>query len=96
MEGKKRLNRSISIRKYCLECCNGSFEEVKNFLSTDCSLYEYRSGKNPNKPKLTKTKAIRQRCLNCSGFYSPDVRNCEFKECYLYRYRMGAESRGKI
>lgn len=96
MEGKKRLNRSISIRKYCLECCNGSFEEVKKCLSTDCSLYEYRSGKNPNKPKLTKTKAIRQRCLNCSGFYSPDVRNCEFKECYLYRYRMGAESRGKI
>lgn len=96
MEDKKRLNRSISIRKYCLECCNGSFEEIKKCLSTECSLYEYRSGKNPNKPKLTKTKAIRQRCLNCSGFYSPDVRNCEFKECYLYRYRMGAESKGKI
>lgn len=96
MEDKKRLNRSMSIRKYCLECCNGSSEEVRKCLSIDCSLYEYRQGKNPVNPKLNKSKAIRERCLNCSSFYSPEVRNCQFKDCYLYRYRMGVESRGKI
>lgn len=93
MEKEKRLNRRVSIRKYCLECCNGSFEEVKKCNSTSCSLYEYRNGKNPETPKLSKTKAIRQRCLNCRGFYSSLVRNCEFQDCYLYRYRMGVENK---
>lgn len=95
MEEKKRLNRRLSIKKYCLECC-GNREEIKNCVSVNCSLYEYRQGETPKTPKLSKSQAIRQRCLNCSGFYSPDVRNCEFKDCYLYRYRMGSESRGKI
>lgn len=96
MEEKKRLNRRLSIKKYCLECCGGNREEIKKCVSVNCSLYEYRQGETPKTPKLSKSQAIRQRCLNCSGFYSPDVRNCEFKDCYLYRYRMGSESRGKI
>lgn len=91
MEERERLNRSKSIRKYCIECCRDNLEEVRNCISFDCTLREYRFGKNPKQPKLSKSKAIREHCLNCSGFHSPEVRNCQFTDCYLYRYRMGVE-----
>jgi hypothetical protein len=38
-----------SIRKYCLECCNGSVKEVRNCTANDCALYSFRFGKNPNR-----------------------------------------------
>ena len=93
MEEKKRLNRRLSIKKYCLECCGGNREEIKNCVSVNCSLYEYRQGETPKTPKLSKSQAIRQRCLNCSGYNRKEVKNCEIKECPLYRYRLGAEEK---
>lgn len=36
-----------AIRAKCLDCCCGSFNEVKMCPCTDCSLYEFRFGKNP-------------------------------------------------
>ena len=87
----ERLTRLKSIRKYCLNCCNDSVDEVRKCTCKSCSLYEYRLGKIPLEKKLIKSKAIRERCLNCSGFIKSDVRNCEINDCYLYRYRMGKE-----
>lgn len=48
-----------SIRKYCLECCCYSANEVRLCPTKECPLYPYRFGKrvrNPtstNKPKRT-------------------------------------------
>lgn len=36
-----------AIRAKCLDCCCGSFKEVKSCPCTDCPLYAYRLGKNP-------------------------------------------------
>ncbi len=51
-----------AIRAKCLDCCCGSSEEVKQCPSTDCPLYEYRFGHNPN-IKLTDEQKAR-RALN--------------------------------
>lgn len=37
-----------AIRAKCLECSCGSPSEVKLCPMTDCALYEFRLGKNPN------------------------------------------------
>ena len=38
-----------AIRAKCLDCCCGSAQEVKLCPITDCSLYPYRMGHNPNR-----------------------------------------------
>ena len=37
-----------AIRAKCLDCCCGSQTEVKLCTCTDCSLYPFRLGHNPN------------------------------------------------
>jgi|GEM_PF-2037808 len=51
---KEAMNQKIlsplkSIRAKCLECSNGSFNEVKLCPIVDCALYFWRFGKNPNR-----------------------------------------------
>ncbi len=41
-----------SIRFKCLECCCDSPYEVKLCTATNCPLYPYRFGKNPNRTGL--------------------------------------------
>ena len=38
-----------SIRAYCLDCCCGSWLEVKLCPRTQCALYPYRFGKRPKR-----------------------------------------------
>ena len=38
-----------AIRAKCLECSNYQPKEVRNCLITDCPLYPFRMGKNPNR-----------------------------------------------
>lgn len=38
-----------SIRLKCLDCCCQQATEVKLCTVTDCALYPYRLGKNPNR-----------------------------------------------
>ena len=40
----KRIPRSKAIRLKCLDCCNGSANEVKLCTSKNCPLYIYRMG----------------------------------------------------
>lgn len=42
-----------TIRAHCLDCCNGSANEVKLCPVTRCLLYPYRFGKNPNRRPRT-------------------------------------------
>lgn len=41
-----------SIRAKCLECSNQQKGEVLNCQITDCSLYPFRLGKNPNRKRI--------------------------------------------
>ena len=46
-----------AIRAFCLDCCGGNSNEVKNCTSSICQLKPLRSGKNPyKKPQLTPEK----------------------------------------
>jgi len=45
----KNLSPLKSIRKHCLECTCGSMNEVKKCIITDCPLFPFRFGKNPNR-----------------------------------------------
>lgn len=38
-----------AIRAKCLDCCCGQSFEVKMCTCTECPLYPYRLGKNPNR-----------------------------------------------
>lgn len=37
-----------AIRAKCLDCCSGSFNEVRDCGLTDCPLFHFRFGKNPD------------------------------------------------
>lgn len=37
-----------AIRAKCLDCCCGQYKEVELRPCSNCSLYPYRFGKNPN------------------------------------------------
>lgn len=48
----KSLTPVRAIRAKCLDCSAGQPSEVKMCTHTDCSLYLYRYGKNPNRKGL--------------------------------------------
>lgn len=39
-----------AVRAFCLECCGGSYKEVKLCPAQRCPLYAYRLGHRPKKP----------------------------------------------
>lgn len=54
-ENKMKINTPIkSIRQHCLECSCNQKGEVLNCHITDCVLYPYRLGKNPNRKGIRK------------------------------------------
>uniref|UniRef100_A0A7V3E844 Uncharacterized protein n=1 Tax=Ignavibacterium album TaxID=591197 RepID=A0A7V3E844_9BACT len=56
-----RISPVKAIRKYCLECSCGSLKEVKNCVCSDCPLYPFRLGKNPNRKSIgNKNVAVRR------------------------------------
>lgn len=52
-----------AIRAKCLDCCCGSSDEVKACPCTNCPLYEFRFGKNPNIKLSAEEKARRASLL---------------------------------
>ena len=56
--GKARFARSKAIRYKCLDCCVGSSHEVSLCENTDCSLWEFRFGKNPTKEMAEEAKDV--------------------------------------
>jgi hypothetical protein len=47
MEGKSITSPLKAARSKCLDCCNGSPNEVKLCPAEDCPLHPFRFGKNP-------------------------------------------------
>jgi hypothetical protein len=45
----KTLTPMKAIRNKCLECANWSAHEVRHCQITDCALWAYRSGRNPER-----------------------------------------------
>ena len=44
----KKLKTPIkAIRELCLDCCGGSYKEVKYCVIQNCPVYPYRMGKRP-------------------------------------------------
>lgn len=47
-----------AIRAKCLDCCCGSFQEVRLCTVQNCPLYPYRFGKRPRTNKVPETQEI--------------------------------------
>lgn len=45
----RQLSAVKSIKIHCRDCSGGSYIEQKNCIITDCVLYPFRLGKNPNR-----------------------------------------------
>ena len=45
----KYLSPVKAIKKFCLDCVGGSVKERRLCNTTDCPLYPFRLGKNPNR-----------------------------------------------
>lgn len=64
-EVKMVTNPVKAIRKKCLECCNNSYNKVRDCEHGNCALYPFRFGKNPYRAKRELTeeqkKAMRDR-----------------------------------
>jgi len=46
---KKLLTPIQSIRAKCLDCCCGSYKEIRLCPVKNCALYPYRMGKRPKR-----------------------------------------------
>lgn len=46
---EKKISPLKAIRLKCLDCCCGSAHEVKLCAATQCPLYPFREGVNPNR-----------------------------------------------
>ena len=90
-QGKERFrvthfNRRKAIRKRCLDCSAGSYNEVTNCDFSDCPLYLFRSGQGKQDAKA-RSKAIREYCLRCSVDQQGEVWKCHIYDCTLWPYR---------
>lgn len=47
-----------AIRLKCLDCCCGSFAEVRQCTATKCPLHPYRYGKRPSVPSKTENSEL--------------------------------------
>lgn len=49
-----------AIKAKCIDCCCGSFAEVKLCENADCALHPFRLGKNPYRVKREMTEEQKQ------------------------------------
>lgn len=56
----KRITPLRAIRFKCLDCCCGSYYEVKMCTCENCSLYPFREGRNPFVAKREYTEEQRE------------------------------------
>ncbi|MEI4233735.1 hypothetical protein [Roseovarius sp. D22-M7] len=50
--GHARMSPLRALRLNCLDCCNGSAQEVRLCTAVDCPSWPFRMGKNPWRRKL--------------------------------------------
>jgi len=59
-----------AIRAKCLECSAGQVKEVRDCSITDCPLYPFRMGKNPNRQGIGPRRILVAAKLELSGQFS--------------------------
>ena len=61
--GHARVSPLRALRLNCLDCCNGSAQEVRLCTAVDCPSWPFRMGKNPwrRKPGQEERAALRAR-----------------------------------
>jgi len=78
------LNRTESIRAYCLDCTAGSYSTIRDCSFSDCHLFPLRMGKTPK--GMAKNSVIRNYCRSCVG-EAPSA--CQKHDCPLHAFRTG-------
>jgi len=70
MAKMKKLTPLRAIRAKCIDCWVGNSAEVRRCETEDCSLWQYRFGKNPSRsgmgpknPKFTPKSGVESRVL---------------------------------
>jgi len=82
---KECLNRTESIRLYCIDCTAGEIGTIKNCsFQKECTLWPMRMGKTPK--GVDKTKVIRRYCRECIG---ANPSTCQTSSCSLWAFRTG-------
>ena len=69
----KRITPMRAIRAKCLDCSCGSFYEVKQCPMTDCSLYPFRFGKNPNRAGIINNGSFKKKHDGLTDVFSANV-----------------------
>lgn len=64
---EKRTSPVKAIRLKCLDCCCGSSHEVKLCSVTNCPLYPFRFGKNPNRAGLGSSDHFKARIAHSTN-----------------------------
>jgi hypothetical protein len=80
------LNRRKAIRLKCLDCSGFERQEVTNCTHTECSLFEYRSGRGKQDAKR-RDKAIKTYCMSCTLDQPFEITNCTSINCSLHIFR---------
>jgi hypothetical protein len=78
-----------AVRAECVNCCNGSLQEVRLCPSTHCALWPFRFGRRLPEAPRSIVGAIRAKCLDCSGDSRAEVARCEMADCALHLFRYG-------
>ena len=58
MNKRKKLTPIKAIRAKCLDCCCGSWKEVRLCPADDCPIWPYRFGKRPETVGIVDKSAI--------------------------------------
>jgi len=78
------LNRSESIRLFCVDCVAGELGEIRNCQEIKCQLHPMRMGSTPK--GLNKAKAIPSFCKEC---IDTSPAKCAVSDCSLHAFRTG-------
>jgi len=82
------LNRTESIRLYCLDCTAGSPGAINACsFEKECSLWPLRMGA---KQGINKSKLINKYCRDCLGGARPGT--CSTNDCSLHAFRTGVRT----
>jgi len=82
------LTKKIALRLRCLNCSGWGYKEVKECKFTDCKIYPYREGDNPNSG-VQRMKDLRDYCKWCS-VEGGEPKRCQDFNCPLWPFRKGS------
>lgn len=89
--GHKAKAPRKAVKEFCLQCCNGSWNEVDLCCSKSCVLWQHRKGKsvdNCGNALKYNAKLIKEYCLSCAENYA-EIVECKCVNCAFWPFRLG-------